>query len=139
MEFMNDDSYLPGPYIENVSRWTYTPQSISAERPKLYMAVRFRNDEDGKWGLFQGPYLYANWTYDSTTVFKYRLTSLTETTPSCSVGSENPGNEWVNSIDNLNSSSTGKIWMISATYSGNKYIVSENKIWSNPTILSIIK
>lgn len=138
MDAMNDDSYLPGPYIENVSRWTYTPQSISAERPKLYMAVRFR-DDDGKWGLFQGPYLYANWAYDSITVFKYKLTDLAETDPDCEIGSENPGSGWESSINNIDTSQSGKIWMISATYSGNKYIVSENRIWSNPTILSIIK
>lgn len=138
IDAMNNDDYLPGPYIENVSRWTPTPQSISAEHPKLYMSVRFR-DDDGKWGLFQGPYLYANWAYDGITVFKYKLTNLEETNPDCEISNENPGPGWENSINNIDTSQSGKIWMISATYSGNKYIVSENKIWSNPTILSIIK
>ena len=135
---MNLDDYLPGPYTNNVSRWTYTPQSISAERAKLYMAVRFR-DESGKWELFQGPFLYANWAYDSMTVFKYLTTDMDVTDPDCETGSENPGSSWLNSINNIDENFTGKVWMISASYSGGKYIVSENRIWSNPTILSIIK
>lgn len=145
VDAMNSDDYLPGPTVNGVSKWTRSPQSISAENPKLYMAIRYRN-ENGKWDLFQGPYLYANWAYDSVIKFKYILMQ-DDMVPPYNANNEDPnlgitliGNRWEDNIQSIPDSFVGRIWMISATYSGGRLISSENNtIWSNPTILSIIK
>lgn len=141
IDAMNDDNYLPGKTNNKDSIWSFTPQPISQVNSRLFIGIRFRTS-DGKWGLYQGPYLYSQWVYDTTTVFKYITTDLSSGIPGCNRTEVDPsvtGFQWRDSITDLDSNFEGKIWMISANKSGNNFIRNDINVWSTPSIMSIVK
>lgn len=141
IDAMNDDNYLPGKTQDKDSIWSFTPQPISQVNSRLFVGIRFR-DSEGKWGLYQGPYLYSQWVYDTTTVFKYITTDLNSGIPGCNRKAEDPsitGYTWRDSITDLASDFEGKIWMMSANKSGNTFIYNDTNVWSSPSIMSIVK
>lgn len=118
---------------ESANKWSKYPSEISASQPYGFMAVRSRSN--GVWGPFSIAQ-YSKWSYDSRLVTKFTVTSTFEK-PEPARTSENPGKEWV---DTYTQEFTGYLWMISASWSNNKYILDSDKnIWSEPQLISIVK
>lgn len=118
---------------EGKNNWSKYPLDVTPSSPYGYMAVRQR--VNGTWGLFKVA-LYSKWTYDSRLVTKFTVTDTSER-PQPTRTVENPGNEWV---DTYTQEFTGYLWMISASWSNNNYILDSNEnIWSEPQLISIVK
>lgn len=118
---------------EGKNNWSKYPLDVTPSSPYGYMAVRQR--VNGTWGLFKVA-LYSKWTYDSRLVTKFTVTDTSER-PQPTRTDENPGNEWV---DTYTQEFTGYLWMISASWSNNNYILDSNEnIWSEPQLISIVK
>lgn len=118
---------------EGKNNWSKYPLDVTPSSPYGYMAVRQR--VKGTWGLFKVA-LYSKWAYDSRLVTKFTVTDTSER-PQPTRTDENPGNEWV---DTYTQEFTGYLWMISASLSNNNYILDSNEnIWSEPQLISIVK
>lgn len=118
---------------EGKNNWSKYPSDVTPSSPYGYMAVRQR--VNGTWGLFKVA-LYSKWAYDSRLVTKFTVTDTSER-PQPTRTDENPGNEWV---DTYTQEFTGYLWMISASWSNNNYILDSNEnIWSEPQLISIVK
>lgn len=118
---------------EGKNNWSKYPLDVTPSSPYGYMAVRQR--VNGTWGLFKVA-LYSKWSYDSKLVTKFTVTSTSES-PQLTRTDINPGNEWV---DTYTQEFTGYLWMISASWSNNNYILDSNRnIWSEPQLISIVK
>lgn len=118
---------------EGKNNWSKYPLDVTPSSPYGYMAVRQR--VNGTWGLFKVA-LYSKWAYDSRLVTKFTVTSPSER-PQPARKDANPGNEWV---DTYTQEFTGYLWMISASWSNNNYILDSNEnIWSEPQLISIVK
>lgn len=118
---------------EGKNNWSKYPLDVTPSSPYGYMAVRQR--VNGTWGLFKVA-LYSKWAYDSRLVTKFTVTDTSER-PQLTRTDENPGNEWV---DTYTQEFTGYLWMISASWSNNNYILDRNEnIWSEPQLISIVK
>ena len=118
---------------EGKNNWSKYPSEVTASNPYGFIAVRQR--VNGAWGLFRVA-LYSKWSYDSRLVTKFTVTSTFEK-PEPARTSENPGKEWV---DTYTQEFTGYLWMISASWSNNNYILdSDENIWSEPQLISIVK
>lgn len=118
---------------DNENSWSKTPAEISAANPYGFIAVRTRLK--GSWSKFAVA-LNAKWAYDSEITIKYTVTS-TNQKPTVNKQSTNPGSIW---IDDNSSEFTGYLWMITATKSNNNYMTDSNQnIWSNPQLISIVK
>ena len=118
---------------EGKNNWSKYPLDVTASSPYGYMAVRQR--VNGTWSLFKVA-LYSKWAYDSKLVTKFTVTSTSER-PQLTRTEVNPGSQWV---DTNTQEFTGYLWMISASYNNNNYILDSNKnIWSEPQLISIVK
>lgn len=118
---------------DNENSWSKTPAEISAANPYGFIAVRTRLK--GSWSKFAIA-LNAKWAYDSEISIKYTVTS-TNQKPTVNKQNTNPGSIW---IDDNSSEFTGYLWMITATKSNNNYMTDSNQnIWSNPQLISIVK
>lgn len=118
---------------EGKNNWSKYPLDVTPSSPYGYMAVRQR--VNGTWGLFKVA-LYSKWAYDSRLVTKFTVTSTFEK-PEPARKDADPGNEWV---DTNTQEFTGYLWMISASWSNNNYILDSNEnIWSEPQLISIVK
>ena len=118
---------------EGKNNWSKYPLDVTPSSPYGYMAVRQR--VNGTWGLFKVA-LYSKWAYDSRLVTKFTVTSTFES-PQLTRTDVNPGNGWV---DTNTQEFTGYLWMISASQSNNNYILDSNQnIWSEPQLISIVK
>lgn len=118
---------------EGKNNWSKYPLDVTPSSPYGYMAVRQR--VNGTWGLFKVA-LYAKWAYDSRLVTKFTVTSSSER-PQLTRKDINPGIQWV---DTNTQEFTGYLWMISASWSNNNYILDRDEnIWSEPQLISIVK
>lgn len=118
---------------EGKNNWSKYPLDVTPSSPYGYMAVRQR--VNGTWGLFKVA-LYSKWAYDSRLVTKFTVTSPSER-PELTRKDTNPGIQWV---DTYTQEFTGYLWMISASWSNNNYILDSNEnIWSEPQLISIVK
>lgn len=117
---------------ESTNKWSKYPEDVSPSQPYGFMAVRSRSN--GVWSSFRIA-LYSKWSYDSRLVTKFTVTSTFER-PHLDRTEASP-DKWV---DTNTQEFTGYLWMISASYSNNNYILDSNKnIWSEPQLISIIK
>ncbi len=126
------DNILAKP--ENVL-WAKSPVSISATNPNGYIATRTRTNT-GEWGAFTIAQ-NAKWAYNSIPVYKYRVTDNISIPPVI----ENSDNYsqvegWK---DQITESFTGYLWMINATVVNDVYQLNGSKVWSSPTLISIVK
>ena len=121
--------------ISDNNFWSKTPVSISATNPNGYVATRTRGD-NGEWQAFE-IVQNAKWAYNSIPTFKYQVTS-TATIPSVTENSSDYSkvNGW---SDTITSSFTGYLWMINATIVNDVYQLNGTKVWSSPTLISIVK
>lgn len=126
------DNILAKP--ENIL-WAKSPVSISATNPNGYIATRTRTNT-GEWGAFTIAQ-NAKWAYNSIPVYKYRVTDNISIPPVI----ENSDNYsqvegWK---DQITESFTGYLWMINATVVNDVYQLNGSKVWSSPTLISIVK
>ena len=141
-----DDHGVSKPYyndtLENILKisqnkgvWSEFPVAISATNPNGYIATRTRTNT-GEWGAFN-IVQNAKWAYNSIPVYKYRVTETIDV-PSVIENSDDYSNveDWKNQITE---SFTGYLWMINATIVNNVYQLNGSKVWSSPTLISIVK
>lgn len=119
---------------ENVL-WSKSPVSISATNPNGYIATRTRTNT-GEWGQFEIAQ-NAKWAYNSIPVYKYKVTDTADV-PSVTENSDNYSKieGWE---DQITESFTGYLWMINATVVNDVYQLNGSKVWSSPTLISIVK
>lgn len=140
-----DDHGVPKPNyndtLENIlakpenSLWAKSPVSISATNPNGYIATRTRTNT-GEWGAFNIAQ-NAKWAYNSIPVYKYKVTD-TISIPPVIENSDNYSQVegWK---DQITESFTGYLWMINATVVNDVYQLNGSKVWSSPTLISIVK
>lgn len=140
-----DDHGISKPYyndtLENIlakpenSLWSKSPVSISATNPNGYIATRTRTNT-GEWGQFEIAQ-NAKWAYNSIPVYKYKVTDTADV-PSVTENRDNYSKieGWENQITE---SFTGYLWMINATIVNDVYQLNGSKVWSSPTLISIVK
>lgn len=117
------------------SLWSKTPVSISATNPNGYIATRTRNDK-GEWDAFN-IVQNAKWAYNSIPVFKYKITSNASIPEVIEDSSDySKIDEW---SDQITSDFTGYLWMINATMVNDVYQLNGTKVWSTPTLISVVK
>lgn len=115
--------------------WSKSPVSISATNPNGYIATRTRTNT-GEWGAFNIAQ-NAKWAYNSIPVYKYKATDTIDVplvTENSSDYSKVEG--WQ---DQITESFTGYLWMINATVVNDVYQLNGSKVWSSPTLISIVK
>lgn len=117
------------------SLWSKSPVSISATNPNGYIATRTRTNT-GEWGAFNIAQ-NAKWAYNSIPAYKYKVTETIDVPP-VTENSDDYSNVdgWKNQITE---SFTGYLWMINATVVNNIYQLNGSKVWSSPTLISIVK
>ena len=115
--------------------WSKSPVSISAINPNGYIATRTRTNT-GEWGEFEIAQ-NAKWAYNSIPVYKYRVTETVDVPP-VTENSDDYSNidGWENQITE---SFTGYLWMINATVVNDVYQINGSKVWSSPTLISVVK
>lgn len=120
---------------QNKGIWSEFPVAISATNPNGYIATRTRTNT-GEWGAFN-IVQNAKWAYNSIPVYKYKVTETIDV-PSVIENSDDYSNVdgWKNQITE---SFTGYLWMINATIVNNVYQLNGSKVWSSPTLISIVK
>lgn len=140
-----DDHGVSKPYyndtLENIlakpenSLWSKSSVSISATNPNGYIATRTRTNT-GEWGQFEIAQ-NAKWAYNSIPVYKYKVTDTADV-PSVTENSDNYSKieGWK---DQITESFTGYLWMINATVVNDVYQLNGSKVWSSPTLISIVK
>ena len=120
---------------ENKGIWSEFPVAISATNPNGYIATRTRTDT-GEWGAFN-IVQNAKWAYNSIPVYKYKVTNTVDVPPVIENSDDYSNVEgWENQITE---SFTGYLWMINATVVNNVYQLNGSKVWSSPTLISIVK
>ena len=115
--------------------WSKSPVSISATNPNGYIATRTRTNT-GEWGAFNIAQ-NAKWAYNSIPVYKYKVTdtiNIPTVTENKADYSRVEGWE-----DQITESFTGYLWMINATVVNDVYQLNGSKVWSSPTLISIVK
>lgn len=140
-----DDHGVSKPYyndtLDNIlakpenSLWSKSPVSISSTNPNGYIATRTRTNT-GEWGAFNIAQ-NAKWAYNSIPVYKYRVTETIDV-PSVIENKDDYSNV-ENWKDQITESFTGYLWMINATVVNNVYQLNGSKVWSSPTLISIVK
>lgn len=140
-----DDHGVSKPYyndtLENIlakpenSLWAKSPVSISATNPNGYIATRTRTNT-GEWGAFNIAQ-NAKWAYNSIPVYKYKVTDTINIPPVTENSADYSRVEgWE---DQITESFTGYLWMINATIVNDVYQLNGSKVWSSPTLISIVK
>lgn len=140
-----DDHGVSKPYyndtLENIlaksenALWSKSPVSISATNPNGYIATRTRTNT-GEWGWFEIAQ-NAKWAYNSIPVYKYKVTDTVDVPPVTENSADYSKVEgWK---DQITESFTGYLWMINATVVNDVYQLNGSKVWSSPTLISIVK
>ena len=120
---------------ENKGIWSEFPVAISATNPNGYIATRTRTDT-GEWGAFN-IVQNAKWAYNSIPVYKYKVTNTIDVPPVIENSDDYSNVEgWENQITE---SFTGYLWMINATVVNDVYQINGSKVWSSPTLISVVK
>lgn len=115
--------------------WSKLPVNISATNPNGYIATRTRTNT-GEWGKFD-IVQNAKWAYNSIPVFKYKVTNTVDVPPVIENSDDYSNVDgWENQITE---SFTGYLWMINATVVNDVYQVNGSKVWSSPTLISVVK
>ena len=120
---------------ENKGIWSEFPVAISATNPNGYIATRTRTNT-GEWGAFNIAQ-NAKWAYNSIPAYKYKVTntvSIPQVTENSADYSKVEG--WK---DQITESFTGYLWMINATIVNDVYQLNGSKVWSSPTLISVVK
>ena len=115
--------------------WSKHPVSISSTNPNGYIATRTRTNT-GEWGAFNIAQ-NAKWAYNSIPVYKYQVTDTINIPPVTENKADYSRVEgWE---DQITESFTGYLWMINATVVNDVYQLNGSKVWSSPTLISIVK
>ena len=120
---------------ENKGIWSEFPVAISATNPNGYIATRTRTNT-GEWGAFN-IVQNAKWAYNSIPVYKYKVTNTIDVPPVIENSDDYSNVDgWENQITE---SFTGYLWMINATVVNDVYQINGSKVWSSPTLISVVK
>ena len=120
---------------ENKGIWSEFPVAISATNPNGYIATRTRTDT-GEWGAFN-IVQNAKWAYNSIPAYKYKVTETIDVPPVIENRDDYSNVDgWENQITE---SFTGYLWMINATVVNDVYQINGSKVWSSPTLISVVK
>ena len=120
---------------ENKGIWSEFPVAISATNPNGYIATRTRTDT-GEWGAFN-IVQNAKWAYNSIPVYKYKVTNTVDVPPVIENSDDYSNVDgWENQITE---SFTGYLWMINATVVNDVYQINGSRVWSSPTLISVVK
>ena len=120
---------------QNKGIWSEFPVAISATNPNGYIATRTRTNT-GEWGAFNIAQ-NAKWAYNSIPVYKYKVTSTISIPPVTENSADYSKVEgWK---DQITESFTGYLWMINATIVNDVYQLNGSKVWSSPTLISVVK
>ena len=115
--------------------WSKSPVSISATNPNGYIATRTRTNT-GEWEAFN-IVQNAKWAYNSIPVYKYKVTETIDVPPVIENSDDYSNVDgWENQITE---SFTGYLWMINATVVNDVYQINGSKVWSSPTLISVVK
>ena len=115
--------------------WKTYPVEISATNPNGYIAIRTRTST-GEWGEFKVAQ-NAKWAYNSIPVYKYKVTETVDIPPVIENSDDYSNIEgWK---DQITESFTGYLWMINATVVNDVYQINGSKVWSSPTLISVVK
>lgn len=117
------------------SLWAKSPVSISATNPNGYIATRTRTNT-GEWGAFNIAQ-NAKWAYNSIPVYKYKVTDTIAIPPV--IENDDNYSQVEGWKDQITESFTGYLWMINATVVNDVYQLNGSKVWSSPTLISIVK
>lgn len=115
--------------------WAKSPVSISATNPNGYIATRTRTNT-GEWGAFNIAQ-NAKWAYNSIPVYKYKVTDTISIPPV--IENDDNYSQVEGWKDQITESFTGYLWMINATVVNDVYQLNGSKVWSSPTLISIVK
>lgn len=115
--------------------WAKSPVSISATNPNGYIATRTRTNT-GEWGAFNIAQ-NAKWAYNSIPVYKYKVTDSISIPPV--IENDDNYSQVEGWKDQITESFTGYLWMINATVVNDVYQLNGSKVWSSPTLISIVK
>ena len=115
--------------------WAKSPVSISATNPNGYIATRTRTNT-GEWGAFNIAQ-NAKWAYNSIPVYKYKVTDSISIPPV--IENDDNYSQVEGWKDQITESFTGYLWMINATVVNDVYQLNGYKVWSSPTLISIVK
>ena len=115
--------------------WSKQPVSISATNPNGYIATRTRTNT-GEWGAFNIAQ-NAKWAYNSIPVYKYKVTDSISIPPV--IENDDNYSQVEGWKDQITESFTGYLWMINATVVNDVYQLNGSKVWSSPTLISIVK
>ena len=115
--------------------WAKSPVSISATNPNGYIATRTRTNT-GEWGAFNIAQ-NAKWAYNSIPVYKYKVTDTIAIPPV--IENDDNYSQVEGWKDQITESFTGYLWMINATVVNDVYQLNGSKVWSSPTLISIVK
>lgn len=115
--------------------WAKLPVSISATNPNGYIATRTRTNT-GEWGAFNIAQ-NAKWAYNSIPVYKYKVTDSISIPPV--IENDDNYSQVEGWKDQITESFTGYLWMINATVVNDVYQLNGSKVWSSPTLISIVK
>lgn len=140
-----NDNGVSKPYyndiLENIlakpenALWSKSPVSISATNPNGYTATRTRTNT-GEWGAFNIAQ-NAKWAYNSIPAYKYKVTNTIQVPPVIENSDDYSKVEgWK---DQITESFTGYLWMINATVVNDVYQLNGSRVWSSPTLISIVK
>ena len=117
------------------SLWSRSPVSISSTNPNGYIATRTRTNT-GEWEAFNIAQ-NAKWAYNSIPVYKYRVTDTIDIpTVTENKADYSDVKDWK---DQVTESFTGYLWMINATVVNDVYQLNGSKVWSSPTLISVVK
>lgn len=120
---------------ENKAIWSEYPVPISATNPNGYIATRTRTST-GEWGEFKVAQ-NAKWAYNSIPVFKYKVTETVDVPPVTENSDDYSNIEgWK---DQITEDFIGYLWMINATTVNDVYQLNGSKVWSSPTLISVVK
>lgn len=115
--------------------WAKSPVSISATNSNGYIATRTRTNT-GEWGAFNIAQ-NAKWAYNSIPVYKYKVTDSISIPPV--IENDDNYSQVEGWKDQITESFTGYLWMINATVVNDVYQLNGSKVWSSPTLISIVK
>ena len=115
--------------------WSKLPVDISATNPNGYIATRTRTNTV-EWGAFNIAQ-NAKWAYNSIPVYKYQVNDTINIPPVIENSTDyNKVEGWK---DQITESFTGYLWMINATVVNDVYQLNGSKVWSSPTLISVVK
>ena len=126
------DDTIPDQENPNIV-WTRSPQDVTRQKPFAYIAVRSRKANESFRGRKYSIAQYGNYAFESVLIIKYHISSTpTPTDPDDNI------EKWVDQISESDLKSGKNYIFQSAATSVNGTLQSSGRVWSLPSLVSII-